>query len=405
MTQTAGTDEASSSGRASTQLLRSSINFLHIVLMVTAAAAPLVVVSAYIPISISSGAGMATPLTYAATTVILFIFAVGFAQMAKRITSAGAFYTFTTQGLGRPMGLAVGFMIVAAYSMISAAIAGGFGYFASALLSNHFGVNVAWYWCSIFALALMFVISHYRVTFTADILAVLLTLEVLIVLIVCLFTVGKGGASGQIPSAFNPAEWAAAPAVGIGFFLAFWSWIGFETTAIYGEETKDPKESVPRATYIAVITLGVVYTFAAYAGIVGFGGDSPNQASTLLGEYFFELADLYTWHFVRTLMDFLVVSGFFACAFAFRGLDMNRSGGDLVGGGGARRTPDHGLPVTESERERPSVSEIVGVAVFACSALVSAMPGESFDSRTATMQPTTKSLGHTVSGVQLLADS
>lgn len=317
MTQTSDADVSATSPRGSTQLLRSSINFLHIVLMVTAAAAPLVVVSTYIPISISSGAGMATPLTYLATTVILLVFSIGFAQMAKRITSAGAFYTFSAQGLGKPTGLAVGLTIVAAYSMISAAIAGGFGYFASALLKNHFGVTLAWYWCSIVALALMFAISFYRVTFTAKILGVLLTLEVLIVLLVCVFTVGKGGASGQIPSAFNPGEWAAAPAVGIGFFLAFWSWIGFETTAIYGEETKDPKESVPRATYIAVITLGIFYTFAAYAGIVGFGADSPNQATTLLGDYFFVLADNYTWHTVRIVMDFLVVSGFFACAFAF----------------------------------------------------------------------------------------
>lgn len=317
MTQVSDSDSASPVTPTSTNLLRSSINFLHIVLMVTAAAAPLVVASTYIPISIGSGAGLATPLTYAATTVILVIFSVGFAQMAKRITSAGAFYTFTSQGLGKPMGLSVGLTIVAAYSMISAAISGGFGYFTSALLANHFNVNVAWYWCSIVALALMFVISFFRVTFTARILAVLLTLEVLIVFIVCVFTIGKGGAQGQVPAAFNPAEWSAAPALGIGFFLAFWSWIGFETTAIYGEETKDPKESVPRATYIAVITLGVFYTFAAYAGVVGFGTDSPNQANTLIGDYYFVLADTYTWHVVRTVMDFLVVSGFFACAFAF----------------------------------------------------------------------------------------
>jgi amino acid transporter len=318
MTQTSSSHTATpADAQSSTHLLRSSINFLHIVLMVTAAAAPLVVASTYIPISIGSGAGMATPLTYAATTVILLIFSVGFAQMAKRITSAGAFYTFTAQGLGRSTGLAAGFTILAAYSMISAAIAGGFGYFASALLENHFGIHVAWYWCSVLALALMFVISYFRVTFTARILGVLLTLEVLVVFVVCAFTIGKGGAQGQLPSVFNPAEWAAAPAVGIGFFLAFWSWIGFETTAIYGEETKDPKESVPRATYIAVVTLGVFYTFAAYAGVVGFGSDAPEQANTLVGDYFFQLADTYSWHVVRTMMDFLVVSGFFACAFAF----------------------------------------------------------------------------------------
>lgn len=304
-------------GRTSSHLLRSSINFVHIVFMVTAAAAPLVVVSTYIPISLAYGGGMATALTYAATTVILLIFTVGFAEMAKRLTSAGAFYTFSTHGLGRPLGLGVGFTIMAAYSMISTAIAGGFGFFASVLLDTHFGLDVPWWACSIAALVAMFAISAYKVTFGADILAVLLSLEVLIVLVVAIATVGQGGASGQVVSAFDPTRWGAAPAIGIGFFLAFWSWIGFETTAIYGEETKDPKESVPRATYIAVLTLGVFYTFAAYAAIVGYGEGSPAEAASVLDQYFFNLADEYTAHFVRTLMDFLVVSGFFACSFAF----------------------------------------------------------------------------------------
>lgn len=305
------------STRESTQLLRSSINFLHIVFMVTAAAAPLVVASTYIPISLSSGAGIATPLTYAVTTAILVVFTVGFAQMAKRVTSAGAFYTFASLGLGRAVGLAVGFTILAAYSMISAAISGGLGYFASALLDAHFGVSVAWYWCSLIGFGLMFLISHFRVTVGAKLLAVALSLEVLVVLVVSLATIGSGGTSGQMPSAFDPAEWSAAPAVGIGFFLAFWSWIGFETTAIYGEETMDPKRAVPRATYIAVLTLGAFYTLASYAAVVAFGEDSPDQAGTLVGDYFFQMADDYTVGFVRTLMDFLVVSGFFACAFAF----------------------------------------------------------------------------------------
>jgi acyl-CoA reductase-like NAD-dependent aldehyde dehydrogenase len=38
------------------------------------------------------------------------------------VTAAGAFYTFTSQGLGRPEGLAAGFTVLAAYSMITAAV-------------------------------------------------------------------------------------------------------------------------------------------------------------------------------------------------------------------------------------------------------------------------------------------
>jgi len=302
----------------STDLLKSSIKFFHIVLMVTAAAAPLVVVSAYIPISVAYGAGIAVPITYAATTLVLVIFSIGFAQMAKRITSAGAFYTFTAQGLGRPFGLSVGFMILAAYSMIAAAIAGGLGYFSAALFRDHFGLDIAWYWYAIVMMAVMFLLSYYRVTVTAQILGLLLTLEVLVVVILCVSIIVQGGADGQMPESLNPASWSSAPALGIGFFFAFWSWIGFETTAIYGEETHDPKKSVPRATFIAVLVLGTFFTFASYAGIVGFGNQSVEKATELLGTYYFVLADLYSVPIVRTAMDIFVVTGFFACVFAMQ---------------------------------------------------------------------------------------
>lgn len=302
---------------ASTDLMKGSIRFLTIVLMVTAAAAPLVVVSTYIPISYAYGSGFATALTYVAATLILLVFSVGFAQMAKRITAAGAFYNFTAQGLGKPLGLGAGWAVMAAYSMIVPAISGGFGYFTSLMLQNYLGWNIPWWVCSIAGVALMWLISYFKVTVAGRVLGIALTLEILVIFFVATAVVVQGGAEGQVPEAFNPIGFLTAPAIGIGFFFAFWSWIGFETTAIYGEETTDPKKAVPRATYIAVITLGVFYSYVAYAGIVGFGSGTMSQAEALLGDYFFVLTDMYTWHFMRVLLDFLVITSFFACAFAF----------------------------------------------------------------------------------------
>lgn len=304
-------------GEESTDLLKGSIKFFTIVLMVTAAAAPLVVASTYIPMSIAFGGGMSTALIYLTATLILLVFAVGFAQMAKRITASGAFYNFTTQGLGKPIGLGAGMTVMVGYSMIAAAIQGGFGFFASHMLSTYLHLDVPWWVCSVLSLILMYFIAYFQVTVAGRVLGIALVLELLVVFIVAAVTILRGGAEGQMPEVFNPAGWASAPGVGIGFFFAFWSWIGFETTAIYGEETTDPKKSVPRATYIAVITLGVFYTFAAYAALVGFGSGSVDQANTLLDKYFFVLADMYTWPFMRVAMDFLVVTGFFACSFAF----------------------------------------------------------------------------------------
>ncbi|GAB2572112.1 APC family permease [Leucobacter ruminantium] len=367
------TDERQEAGGSSSGLLKNSIRFVTIVLMVTAAAAPLVVVSTYIPLSIANGAGMTVPITYLTATLILLVFTVGFAQMAKRITASGAFYNFTTQGLGKPVGLGAGMTVMIGYSMISAAIQGGFGFFAAQLLKNYLNVDVPWWVCSIASLILMFVLAYFRVTLTGRILGIALGLEVAVVFVVATMTIVSGGAQGQMLETFNPAGWAAAPAVGIGFFFAFWSWIGFETTAIYGEETADPKKSVPKATYIAVITLGVFYTFAAYAGVVGFGDQSPEQASNLIDQYFFVLADMYTWPFMHVIMDFLVVTGFFACSFAFFNnaaryfFSMGRDG--ILPSQVGRTHPVHKSPYVAN-----GLQAIIAIAVVVIFALIGADP-------------------------------
>lgn len=358
---------------ASTHLLKGSIRFLTIVLMVTAAAAPLVVVSTYIPISFAYGSGLSTALTYIAATVILLIFSVGFAQMAKRITASGAFYNFTTQGLGRPIGLGAGWTIMAAYSMIVPAISGGLGFYLSALLEKYLGWSVPWWVCSIVGVALMWLLSYFKVTMAGRVLGIALGLEIIVIFIVALLTVVKGGSDGQMPQAFNPATFLAAPAIGIGFFFAFWSWIGFETTAIYGEETTDPKRAVPRATYIAVITLGVFYTFAAYAGIVGYGHDTVKKAVSLGSNYFFDMAGRFAGVFFQDVLDFLVVTSFFACAFAFH----NNASRYLFSMG-----RDHILPVslgrTHPVHRSPyvanAVQAVVAIVVIALFALAGADP-------------------------------
>ncbi|WP_243752188.1 APC family permease [Leucobacter weissii] len=373
MTTSVDTREHGAPEEVSTNLLKNSIRFATIVLMVTAAAAPLVVVSTYIPLSIAFGAGMTVPLTYLTATLILLVFTVGFAQMAKRITASGAFYNFTTQGLGKPIGLGAGMTVMIGYSMISTAIGGLFGFFASLMFEHYLALTIPWWICAIGAVVLMFVIGYFRVTLAGKVLGIALGLEVLVVAVIATAVVVQGGAEGQMPEVFNPAGWAAAPAVGIGFFFAFWSWIGFETTAIYGEETADPKKSVPRATYIAVITLGVFYVFASYAGIVGFGGDSVEQANTLVDQYYFVLADMYTWPFMRVLMDFLVLTGCFACSFAF----FNNSARYFFSMG-----RDHILPRrlgrTHSEHKSPFVANglqaMISIVVLLVFALIGADP-------------------------------
>ena len=65
--------------------------------------------------------------------------------------------------------------------------------------------------------------------------------------------------------------------VGIAFVWSllgaacFAMFIGFEATAIYGEESKDPKRTVPLATYIAISTISILFAIVSFAMVTAMG--------------------------------------------------------------------------------------------------------------------------------------
>jgi amino acid transporter len=115
---------------------------------------------------------------------------------------------------------------------------------------------------------------------------------------------------------------------GIAIAFAFASYIGFEATAIYGEESKDPKRVVPRATYWAVGIITVLFAFTAFAMATAMGGTNDsvgaavNKASAGLANpagVIFGIADDNlggTW--MSTIMGWLVISSCFAGVLAFQ---------------------------------------------------------------------------------------
>ncbi len=78
--------------------------------------------------------------------------------------------------------------------------------------------------------------------------------------------------------AFSPAAGIAGASAGLGLFFAFWSWVGFESTAMYGEESRNPKKIIPRATMLSVLGVGAFYVFVSWMAIAGTG---PQQAVEL----------------------------------------------------------------------------------------------------------------------------
>jgi cation diffusion facilitator CzcD-associated flavoprotein CzcO len=118
-------------------------------------------------------------------------------------------------------------------------------------------------------------------------------LEFLVLVVFDIIVVIDKGSAAFPPQSFSPSQ-VTSGSLGIALMFAFFSFVGFESAALYGEETKDPERSIPRATYIAVGSIGVFYVLTSWI-IVGAAGaaQAASQAGDQQGEFVFNLIKQY----------------------------------------------------------------------------------------------------------------
>lgn len=288
-----------------------------IVFMVVAAAAPLTVIAGTVPLGIAVGNGAAYPASYVVCTVILLLFAVGFTTMAKHVPGAGAFYTYITRGLGRHTGLGSAFLALLSYTAVQGAVYGYMGAAINDFVTSHGGPEIPWYAYSIAVMAVVATLGYRHIDLSGKILGVLLICEVGIVLVIDAAVIFRGGDNGLSTAALNPGEFFSG-APGIALIFAIAGYIGFEATAVFRDEARDPARTIPRATYMALIIIGVFYAISSWAlvsawgddGAVAIAGENPEGMIT-------ETATRYVGAVSGDVVQVLLISSLFAALLAF----------------------------------------------------------------------------------------
>lgn len=314
-------------------LKKGAIGMAAVIFMAVANAAPITAMTGNVPIAVGFGNGLGAPAGFLFATIALTLFALGYVAMARHITTTGAFYGFISHGLGQVWGMASGFLATFAYVVFEGSLIGGCAYFANDAMKTIVGVDVPWPLFAVAAIALIAALCHFHISLTAAILGVTLVSEVLILFALAFTVILDGGgpdgfmldktvllhnAFTNLPEgAFGTA--AATGSMAIGLFFAFWSWVGFETTAVYGEESRNPKKIIPRATLIAVVGLGLFYTFVSAMVLAGNGAKVSVEASISAAplDLFFNLVQANLGGMLLDVYKILLVIGSFACALAF----------------------------------------------------------------------------------------
>lgn len=298
-------------------LRRNALGVAAITFFVVSAAAPLTAVAGGYPIAMLLGNGAGVPAAVVLTTLILLVFSVGYTAMARHIANAGSFFAFTARGLGGVMGGSAAYIAVLAYNTMQMGLYGLFGAVTAGVLGEY-GLVLPWWAWSLIAMAIVGVFGYMKIDLSAKVLAVLVIAEYIAVLILDLAIIGTGGDSGNSTVSFTYDAFMGGSPV-IGMLLCFAAFMGFEATTIYSEEAKDPKFTVPRATYTSVLIIGVFYAISTWAMVNGEGAD---KLMTTLGgmdptTFIFALSERYVGGWLTTIMSLLLITSVFAALLAF----------------------------------------------------------------------------------------
>lgn len=304
------------------------LGVVGIVFFVVAASAPLIGITGAVPVAMLLGNGAAVPGAYLAVGLTLLLFSVGYATMSRHMTNSGAFFAYVGKGLGVNAGVAAAFAALVAYVTIQLAIYGFFGVVVSGFAGG-LGVDLPWYVWSLLVWVIVTGLSLLSVDVGAKVLGVMLALELLVLIVAAVAILANGGPEGwNIGASFDPTLVFAggfAGTAGIALAFAFASFIGFEATAIYGEEAKDPKRTVPIATYVSIAVISILFALVSFAMVTGMGssqvadrvielsGGLADPAGVLFG-----LTEEYVGSWLTVAMGILVITSLFAGLLAFQ---------------------------------------------------------------------------------------
>lgn len=354
------------------KLDKNSIGVTHIVFFVVAAAAPMSALVGATPPAFAFG-NIGVPAAFVALGIVYLLFAIGFTAMTPFVKSAGGFYSYVTKGLGGPWGMAAAMLAFLAYFTIQIGIYAIFGVFVNATLAP-LGLSLPWWVWSLASLVVVFLCGRQHVIFSGRLLGVCMVGEIALL---ALFAIGVlitgGGPEGLTNAGLRPSDFIG-PGSGVVIVFVVGAFIGFESTAIFGEEAKDPVRTIPRATYIAIAVITVFYAFCSWSIVQYYGSQNVRSiAEANLETFYMHAVQDILGGWAGYALNILLLTSYFAALLSFHNA-LNRYffafGRDgLVWKGFAKVHEKHKSPYVAG-----IVQTVIVAVVIAVFALVNADP-------------------------------
>ena len=258
-----------------TRLKTNALNFWEVLAQAVALISPSMTAALIVPLMFGT-AGTAGWLCYLFGTIMLLFVAISLNQFSKRYTSAGSMYEYTVKGLGPKVGGMSGWCLIFAYMFIGIAGVTGFTHFATKLLGltgatgyfSHPAITLF----AICVLAAWF-LAYKDITFSTILMLAFEGISVTLIVMLAVLALSKTGFVDH--AQLHPVAGHGLKDIGLGVVVAIFSLVGFECATAFGEESRTPLKTIPRAVIASLLLTGAFFVFITYVETHALAGNTP----------------------------------------------------------------------------------------------------------------------------------
>ena len=262
--------QPSSPSKMSAALAKDRLGAPAVGFFILAGVAPLTVTEGVVPSAFAATGLTSVPAAFLMVAAVLAVFVIGYLAMARRIPNSGAAYAFISRGLGKPAGVAGALVAVAAYNLLQVGLYGMIGPQLSAFAADNFNLHLPWGIWALGAWAVVTVLGLLRVDLSGRVLGVLSVLELAVIVAVTIRGLAHPAVGGVSFAALSPSSLKSS-GLGAVLAVAVLGFVGVEQGPVFSEEARNPRRTIPTATYISLGVIAVVYAAASWALVVHYG--------------------------------------------------------------------------------------------------------------------------------------
>jgi len=213
-------------------------------------------------------AGNGTWLAYVLATTAVLLVALCIARFARYSSSPGSLYTYASMILPPWLGAVVAWSLLLAYVATGSSVIGGFYHYASLLLHDATGHVVSTVLLSVIVTAVSIWIAWRDVKVSARLMLWIEAVSVTAIVIVVSLLLFKHGF--HVDADQLHLHDMTGSGLRLGFVLALFSFVGFESATTLASEARNPLKTIPRAVIQSAILAGAFFIVCSYAEVLGF---------------------------------------------------------------------------------------------------------------------------------------